>query len=141
VESYSSHSRTPRPRGDVGAILLSSLVKFVLVLGIIAVAGYDTFSIAATQVSARDEAQQAAQVALDSLTARETPRQAYRAAVDYVTENGGGTIPEGGFSVAADDTVTLTLTRTAPTLLAGRLSFLDEYVHAEVTTTAEHSSY
>ncbi|HET8971058.1 MAG TPA: hypothetical protein VFN19_08365 [Candidatus Nanopelagicales bacterium] len=141
MESCPSSRRTSRLRGDVGAILLTGLLKFVLIFGVIGIVGYDAFSIARTQVTVRDDAQQAAQVALDALTARQTPAQAYRAAVDYVSEHGGKIPRKDGFSVAADGSVTLTVIETAPTMVAGRLSMFDEYVNATATSTASHSKY
>lgn len=133
--------RTPRrARGEVGAILVSSLVKFVLVIGILVVLVHDGFSLATTQVSLTDDAQQSAQAAHDSLQAGGTPAQAYQAALKYA-QGRGDSIVKGGFVIARDGSVTVVVERTAPTLVAGRISALDQYVTPHVSGTANNSKY
>ncbi len=123
-----------------GAILVSSLVKLVLVVGIVGVVGYDSLSIVRTQVELRDEASQAAQVAHDALREHATVQEAAAAAVAYATAH-GATVPRGGVAVAKDGSVTVTLTATAPTLVAGRISALDEYTTPVETGVARNSIY
>lgn len=130
----------PRTARDAGAILLSSLVKFVVAIAIVGVIGYDGFSIAHTQVSVRDDAAQAAQAAHDALRNRGTPQQAYAAARAYAKEH-GSTITANGFRVGADGSVTVTLTATAKTFVAGRIPALHDYVSPRATATAENSIY
>lgn len=125
---------------DLGAMLLSSLVKFAVVVAIIGVIGYDGFSIAHTQVSVRDDAQQAAQVAHDSLRNRATPQQAYAAAQQYAKTHGSTIVPDG-FRISTDGSVTLTLSATAPTFVAGRIPALHDYVTPTATGTAKNSIY
>jgi Tfp pilus assembly protein PilV len=133
-------SRLAALRGEAGAVLLSSLVKFVVVVAIIGVVGYDGFSIAHTQVSVRDDAQQAAQVAHDALRNRSTPQEAYAAALAYAKAH-GSTIATNGFQVGADNSVTVTLTATAKTFVAGRIPALHDYVSPSATASAANSIY
>lgn len=125
---------------ELGAILVSSLLKFVVILAIIGVLGHDGFSVARTQVTVRDDAAQAAQIAHDALGKRQTPTQAYQQALAYLQLRGGN-IPKGGFQVAANNAVTLTVTQTAPTYAAGRFSAFDSYVRPSVTVTASNGTY
>ncbi len=118
--------------------MLSSLVKFALVIAILGIAGYDGFSIARIQVTVRDDAQQAAQIAHDAIHDRLTPAQAYQKAAAYAQAR-GATIVKGGFSVTKDGTVTLSLTETAPTFVAGRISAFDKYVKPVATVTASNA--
>lgn len=129
-----------RLRGDRGAIMLSSLVKFVLVIGLLGVVAYDGFSIARVQVTVRDDAQQAAQIAHDAINDRLTPAQAYQKAETYAKSR-GATIVKGGFAITKDGTVTLSLTETAQTFVAGRVAALDSYVTPVATVTASNSTY
>lgn len=121
-------------------MLLTSLVKVLLVIGIVGVVGYDSLSIVRTQVELRDAASQAAQVAHDKLRERATVDEAAAAAVAYATAH-GATVPRGGVAVAKNGTVTVTVTATAPTLVAGRIAALDEYTQPVETGTARNSVY
>ncbi len=125
-------------RSDGGAILLSSLVKFVVAIALVGVVGYDTLSIVHRQVTTRDDAQQTAQVAHDALRDRQTPQQAYAAALAYAEARDAKILHYG---VAKDGTVTITLTATAKTFVAGRIPPLQEYVSPVVTVTARNSVY
>lgn len=131
---------TSRWADERGAVLVSSLVKLVLAVGIVGVIGYDSLSIVRTQVELRDEAVQAAQVAHDALRERATIEEAAAAAVAYATAH-GATVPRGGVAVSKDGVVTVTLTATAPTLVAGRISALDDYTKPVETGTARNSIY
>lgn len=129
-----------RPRGEVGAILVSTLVKFALTLAILVVVVHDGFSLATTQVTLTDDAQQSAQAAHDVLQAGGTTAKAYAAAAAYA-KGQGDTVVKGGFRIAADGSVTVVLQRTAPTLVAGRISAFDKYVTPQIAGTANNSKY
>lgn len=136
-----NHARTPRRgRGEVGAVLVSSVVKFVLVISILVVLVHDGFSLATIQVSLTDDAQQSAQSAHDVLQGGGTAAAAYQAAAAYAKAH-GDTVVKSGFAIAKDGSVTVVLERTAPTLLAGRISALDKYVTPHISATANDSKY
>ncbi|HEY7859104.1 MAG TPA: hypothetical protein VIC82_11460 [Candidatus Nanopelagicales bacterium] len=133
--------RTPRRgRGEVGAVLVSSVVKFVLVISILVVLVHDGFSLATIQVSLTDDAQQSAQSAHDVLQSGGTAAKAYAAAAAYA-KGQGDTMVKSGFAIAKDGSVTVELERTAPTLVAGRISALDKYVTPHISATANDSKY
>lgn len=129
-----------RPRGDRGAILVSTLVKLVLVIGILVVVVHDGFAIASVQVQVRDDAQQTAQVAHDALQNGGTVAKAYQASVAYA-QSQGDTLVKNSFVVAKDGSVTVVVTRTASTLVAWRVSALDKYVSPRIAATANDSKY
>lgn len=128
-------------RRDTGAILVTTLVKAVVVIGLLVVVMYDGFSIAHTQVTVRDTASQTAQVALTALQSGSTQKQAYQKALEYV-EGQEAAITPGGYVVSANPlSVTVTVTQTAATMVAGRLSFLHDTVSPTATGVATRSVY
>jgi 2-keto-3-deoxy-galactonokinase len=120
---------------EAGVIMVSTLTKLVVVLGLVGAAGFDTISIASTELSVRDHAQAAAQIGHQALHDKATPEAAYAAVVKYAKSN-GDTVVAKGFSVGARETVTVTLRRDAATMLAKYLPGINDYVTAIATASA-----
>ena len=128
-------------RREDGAILVTTLLKAVVVIGLLVVVMYDGFSIARTQVTVRDNASQAAQVALTALQTGATQKQAYQKTLDYLHEQDSALAP-GGYVVKTDPlSVTVTVTKTAQTMVAGRLPFLADTVSPTAVGVANKSAY
>lgn len=119
--------------------MVTTLVKVVVLVALLVVVAHDGFSIARTQITVRDDAAQTAQVGLDALQTGSTQKQAYQKVVDYAKAHGATVVP-GSFSVGKGPSVTVTITETAPTMVAGRLGFFSDAVTPRSTGTASHSS-
>lgn len=134
---FAAHTRNRSSRlpSDAGIVLLTTLVKVVLVLGLLGATVYDTISITATHVGVQDDAQAAAQAGHQVLEDRGTAKAAYAAVVAYAEEH-GSTVVARSFSIGSRRTVTVTLHRDAPTFVAKYLPRVDTYVSANYTATA-----
>jgi hypothetical protein len=120
---------------DRGGIVLGWLTKLIVVLSIAGVIGFDLISLGTSRLQADDHAQAAARAAVEAYSGPRSVQAAYDAALAEVVAD-GDTIEAPSFSFAADGSVTLTLHRTAPTLLVRQVSALRH--HAEVSRTVTH---
>jgi hypothetical protein len=120
---------------DRGGIVLGWLTKLIVVLSLVGLIGFDLISLGTTRLQAEDHAQAAARAAVEAYSGPNTLQAAYDAALAEVVAD-GDSIEAQSFSFAADGTVTLTLHRTAQTLLVRKISALRE--HAEVSRTVTH---
>jgi len=137
VEGRSASSRTRRgaTRGDLGAVVVSSLVKTVFWVALVGLVGYDLISVAVTQLTVRNDAQQAALVATNTLHDTKNVQAAYAAVVAYAAKNGDTVVP-AGFSVGPHNAVTVELRRTAKTFLAVHLPRVSQYTVGDSSATA-----
>jgi hypothetical protein len=137
VVRRSVSSRTPRgaTRGDLGAVVVSSLVKTLFWIALVGFVGYDVISIGVMQVSVRNDAQQAAVVATDTLRTTHNVEAAYAAVKAYAAKN-GDTVVAAGFSTGPHNAVTVELRRTAKTFLAAHLPRVSQYTVATASATA-----
>jgi hypothetical protein len=120
---------------DAGVVMVGTLTKLVVVLGLIGAAGFDSISIVATQMSLRDHTQVAAQIGHQVLHDKGTPEAAYAAVVKYAKSNGDAVVAKG-FAVSARDTVTVTMRRDASTIAAKYLPGISSYVTSTASATA-----
>jgi len=120
---------TTNVANDSGVFILSSLTKVALVVLIVGVVGHDAISIVTTHIAATDQAVAAAEIGRDTLRDTGSPEAAYERAFGYARAHGDD-LPSTSFTAGANNTVALTLTRIAPTLIAQYLSPLDSYRHA-----------
>ena len=123
-----------RVTSDRGDIVLGWLTKLVVILSLLGVVGFDLASLASTRFQAEDHAQSAARAAARAWTGPATLQAAYDAAVAEVVEH-GDTIDPQSFSVRPDGTVTLTLLRTAPTLVVEKVPPLKEFTEVRRTVS------
>lgn len=117
---------------DEGSIVLGWLVKIVLVLSIIGVAGFDAVSVASAHVSTSDDADSAAAAAADEYQSTHNAKLAYAAASDEIT-NPSEQVVSGSLSIAADGTATLTIERKVTTLAMHDIGPLKKYTVLTVT--------
>ena len=120
---------------DRGGIVLGWLTQLIVGLSTVGLIGFDLVSLGASRLQAEDHAQTAARTAVESYPGPKDLQAAYDAALAEVVAD-GDSIEAQSFSFAADGTVTLTLHRTAQTLLVRKISALRE--HAEVSRTVTH---
>lgn len=104
-----------RDRGDV---VLGWLVKLVLALGVVGVLAFDGLSIVTTSLTLEDQAVSAAREGTDVLERTPTVEAAFDAALaSALASDGLNELAPDDVHVTPDGTVTLTLRRTAPTLV------------------------
>ena len=120
---------------DRGDIVLGWLTKLVATLAVLGVIGFDLVSLGTARFQAEDHAQSAVRAANDAYAGSKDLQAAYDAALAEVVEH-GDTIDPQSFSVAPDGTITLTLHRTAPTMLVEKIAPLRPWADVERTVTA-----
>lgn len=126
--------------GDQGAILISSLLKFVVVVGIVGVVLFDAISMTTTQVQLDSAVQEAAQVGHDSYATSHSAVTAEQQVDLYATQH-GDSVPANGIIITADGTVTVTLAAKAHTIAAHYLSALTGHINVRATATATNATY
>jgi Tfp pilus assembly protein PilV len=120
---------------DVGVIVVSTLVKVLLVVGVLAVIGYDSVTMTINSLSLKEDAQAAAQEGHQVLHDRRDPQAAYNAVVRFAKEQGLTVVPQS-FAVSARNTVTVELRREAPVIIARYIPRINSYVVATATASA-----
>ena len=120
---------------DRGDIVLGWLTKLVVVLAVLGVIGFDLISLGTARFQAEDHAQSAVRAASSSYASGKDLQQAYDAALAEVVEH-GDTIDPQTFTVTPDGAVTLTLHRTAPTMLVEKIAPLREWADVRRTVSA-----
>jgi hypothetical protein len=120
---------------DAGLIVVSTLVKLLLVVGLLAVTAYDSVTMSINALSLKDNAQAAAQEGHQVLHDRNDPQAAYDAVVRFAKERGLTVVPQS-FAVGSRNTVTVELRREAPVIVARYIPRLNSYVVATATASA-----
>lgn len=113
-------------RRDRGTVVVGWLVKLAVVLTLVGITGFDAVSVGVAHLNGTDDASSAASAAADSWQQSHNAQAAFQAAVDAV--NGKESIDPKSFTIDADGTVHLTLTRHATTLVMYRIGPLKKYV-------------
>ena len=102
-------------RGD---IVLGWLTRIVVVLAIAGLGLFDAISVGVTAVSLTDQGNLAAREASEAWQSTDNLQAAYDAAVESATEaNPQNVVDPKTFTIDADDTVHLTVSRTATSIL------------------------
>ena len=133
--SASSRTRRGAARGDLGLIVVNTLVKTLFWVALVGFVGYDAISIAVTQLSVRNDAQEAAVIATDTMRDTKSVQAAYAAVVAYAKAHGDVVVPSG-FSTGPRNIVTVELKRTAKTFLAAHLPRVSQYTVGTASATA-----
>lgn len=121
--------------GDRGDIVLGWLTKLVVTLALLGVVGFDLVSLGAARFQAEDHAQAAVRAANESWKSAPDLQRAYDAALAEVVEH-GDTIDPQTFTVGADGNITLTLRRTAPTMVVEKIGPARSWAEVDVTLSA-----
>lgn len=128
------HRVTRVTRGDHGGIVVGWLLRLVVLLGAMAVVGYDGMSVAVTRMATADDADAAARQAAATWAETRSVDAAYTDAVRRARlGDPAATLPADGFLVAQDGTVHLVLRRTAPTVVLSRVDRLRRWADVEET--------
>ena len=121
---------------DGGSAILGWLVRVSLVLVVLGVIAMDGISIASTRLQLEDATDSAARAA--SWTARTSPNRAMiidSAAASLAQKKGDYVLDPNSVRVAPDRSVTLTVSRTAQTIVVHRVKPLAKYGEFSFTTT------
>lgn len=123
---------------DRGSMVVGWLVKLAAVLTIVGIVGFDGISLAVARLNSQDDANSAASAAAAAWQQTHDVQRAY----DAATESAGTheTVNAKTFSIDANGTVHLTLTRTATTLVMYRLGPLKKYTVVTVHGEADPST-
>ena len=121
--------------GDRGDIVLGWLTKLVVTLAVLGVVGFDLVSLGAARFQAEDHAQAAVRAANDSWKSAKDLQAAYDAALAEVLEH-GDTIDPQTFTVSTDGNITLTLHRTAATMVVEKIGPARRWAEVDVTVSA-----
>ena len=104
--------------GDRGDIVLGWLTRIVIVLGIAGLGLFDAISVGTTAVSLSDQGNFAAREASEAWQSTDSVQAAYDAAVESATEaNPHNVVDPKTFTIDPDNTVHLTVSRTATTIV------------------------
>ena len=120
---------------DRGDIVLGWLTKLVATMAVLGVVGFDLVSLGAARFQSEDHAQVAARAAGEAYRSAQNVQAAYDAAALAVAEH-GDTVDPASFSVGPDGRVTLTLHRTAPTVLVEKVAAVRHWAEVESTVSA-----
>ena len=118
--------------GDRGDIVLGWLTKLVATLAVLGVVGFDLVALGATRFQAEDHAQAAVRAANETWKSSKDLQAAYESALAEAAEHGDRIDPQT-FTIASDGAITLTLQRTAATVLVEKVGPLRGW--AQVSTT------
>lgn len=120
-------------RGD---IISGWLVKLTVSLALIGIAVFDLMSVLTTQVTLSDQAAGAAREAVDAMEQSDW-RSAHPAAESFaLEEDASNVVDPAGVLVSQDGSATVTVQRTAATLVLFRLGPLADWADRSATITA-----
>lgn len=123
-------------RAEGGGIVTGWLLKIVLVLGIVGIVAFDAIAITVAHVTASDDAHSIGEAASDAIVvSHASPDRARELALDRASTRGIRLRPED-LVVQDDGTVTVTIRRTANTVVAQRLGPLVQYTKIVEVYTA-----
>lgn len=131
-----------RFRGERGLVGKLAILWLVL-LALFVVAAFDVGSIAFTRYKVASAAQDAAQQAATAFKQSGNRNDAFQAAVQQVAQDDSGArIPKNGFSInQSNGQVTVTVVKSAATLIAARVSFFQDLTKAKATSTSGPSVF
>lgn len=124
--------------------LLSLRSLGILVAVALVLLAVDGGSVMLTRMSEPDDVRTAGYAAAAVAKAGPTTQQVAVYALQVAQQNADGheiSVPSKGFTIYPDGRVTLTGTKTAPTLLMHRLSFLKRFTEVSTTVTVEPLPY
>lgn len=125
-------TRPALTRAD-GGIVVGWLLKVTLVLLLVGVVAYDVVSIAYSRVAASDDARYIALGASEAIVLqRADDEEALKMAMERA-EARGVSLKEKDVTIDDDGSVTVHITRTADTLVAYRISALDQFTEVDET--------
>ena len=127
----------PACRDDLGAVVLGWLVRLVAGLGAAGLLVFDGLSIATASVTLQDQAASAAREGMTILEHTPTAQAVYDAALASATgDDPLNMLAPADVRTGPDGTVTLTLHRTAPTLVLRHIGWCRDWADRSATASA-----
>jgi uncharacterized membrane protein len=128
---------TNRLHRDQTGLIGKALVVWLVILAVFLLVGFDAVSIVFAKYRVADVAGNAASEAAYNYKTGGDIEKACQAAVDYVAaHDASAKIPQAGCAIdKTTGDVTITVRKTANTLIAKRLSFTEDLTHVESTET------
>ncbi|MGL5829270.1 MAG: hypothetical protein ACRC0L_06845, partial [Angustibacter sp.] len=128
--------RSSPERGD---IVLGWLTKVVVSLALAGVIFFDAISVVTTRLAVEDDAAAAARAATDSWdSAKSVPQALEQARLSATESSSANVLVEGSFRIAQDGSVTLSLRRTAKTMIVRRVSAIESW--GKITRSGQSKS-
>jgi len=124
--------------GDAGDIIGSWLIKVTLILAVLGFIAFDTISVLSTNVTLEDTAFGSARAATDATQDNRNVQLAYDRAQAFASkQNLLNTVDPASVRFGEDGSVTVTVTRTATTLVLQHLGSLQDWASQSATRTAQ----
>ena len=121
-------------RSERGDIVLTWLTKLAVIFGLAGIVLFDAISVGVTTSSVADQGSYAAREASETWGATKDLQKAYQTASSVAAERDSlNTVDPKSFTVEADGTVHLKISRTATTLVLDRIGPLKKLAHVEQT--------
>lgn len=121
---------------DRGSIVVGWLVKLVAFFAVVGVLVFDGVSLGIAQLAVTDSAAAAARAASLELSTGSTAQRAYEAALaTSAQQDVTDQVPVEQFLVGADGSVTLTVRRTAPTLVLHHVPGSESWLVSSATAS------
>jgi hypothetical protein len=128
-------------RGVWAGTLGSRLVRWVVVAAVVLVVVLDAGSVVMTRMSLSDDGREAGRAAARAVSGLPltavTAVTAFEAAAEVAAQKDGVSVRESGFEVLSGGGVALTVVRTAPSLVLGRVLWLERFEVVEVSVVVE----
>lgn len=122
----------PSTTSDRGDIVMGWLTKIVAVLAVAGIGLFDAISIGTTAVTLTDQGSYAAREASETWKTSQNLQQAYNQAVaTAIEQNPDNVVDAATFRIDKDNTVYLTVSREAPTLVLYRWGRTHEWAMLE----------
>ncbi len=125
--------------GDRGDIVLGWLTRLALTLAVLGLVVFDGVALVAATFQTEDAATSAARAAAESFRSSHDVQKAYDAAYAEVADS-GDSVGTKDFRVAADGRVTLSVTRTAHTLVLRKIGPLEHFATRTATASGVATS-
>jgi Flp pilus assembly protein TadG len=124
---------------DERGVIVNFLIKTIIVFALLGLIAYDLGQVVVAQVKAQDTASAAAQAGADAYYSTKNVQMA-RNAADQAAGTEDPTSRITAFRVNADGSVTVTVERTANTLLVARVPPLRRFGMQQATDQESHAS-
>jgi len=124
--------------GDERGVIVSFVIRTIVVFAILGVIAYDAGQVVVAQVKAENIAQTAAQAGADAYHSSKNTGQARTAADAVMNEQDPSTVITA-FQVQSDGTVSVTVRRTAHTLIVEHVAPLRHFGVQTATAQAVHT--
>ena len=117
---------------DRGAVMLTSLTKWVVAIALLCIAAFDGFSLATASVHVHDDAETAARIGNETYQNSSSQTAAIRAVESFVQTTSDRLISVRVLA-GSHHSIEVTLGRTAPTILASVIPQFRSSTHPQAT--------